>query len=300
MQGGPPTRGDPADAGETMKTGVRVWVAALAAACIDCSLLESFDGYTGGEPGESEAGTTDAEHADTRQPPFLTDSSTTPPKDSPGTPDSAALPDSTTKPDSTTTTGDTGANDCPNGTPFSPVPWAPPTPLQEGACSVTAADFFVQAFFANGDLTSGDTTCDLCIMTGVGNTLHGPLVITGTGGGVTYYEVNYGGCIADLDECTTASCCGNVVNEGNDCLRQECAECSDGPGDPGCDSAAFAGTCAAYYPSTQCMAEMNGGGSYAVCMIEGGSQQAFLAFIELWCGGTAPDAGGPGDGAPEQ
>ena len=163
---------------------------------------------------------------------------------------------------------------------FTPLPWAPPTPLHQGVCTSTLLSAFDASLSGNGPYTSGDAQCDACIMTDVGASMFGPLLTMG-GNPVA---MNWGGCVADFDGAKGAGGCGSTETAFNECVPLECNTCSDfgtfGPISEACDKAASAagGACAGYVPASSCAAELDMGGVAAAC------STTAIDVIALWCG----------------
>jgi hypothetical protein len=243
-----------------------------------CSLLEPFNGYTGGD-GELDGGGDGGG--------FLAhDSSSS--KES-GVPivrfDSGRKDDAGGQVDSTTTAPDAAPSDCPTNVAFSPL-WAPPTPLSQGACTNAQATEYATDF-VNGMLpTSGSASCDACLQTNSTSGAFGPIVVSGIG-----YQVNYGGCIANLDNCTAASCCGDLFNSSLYCPFEECGQCSSDTTYQACfnEIASPSGVCAPYGLTQQCADEVSGGGNYPTCTANGPgtAAQQLAALLILWCGAAA-------------
>jgi hypothetical protein len=183
---------------------------------------------------------------------------------------------------------------CPDDTPFSALPWAPPTKLRQPACTATQIDTYVT------NMTSGDTGCDACIQNDASAAAWGPVVILAVNGPTTFYIINYGGCLADLDGMTQQGSCGDIVNDDVYCLTQECQDCSD-YGSPTANGPTQTcvhdvgngnGVCAAFTPTGGCETETQGGGEYATCLGD------LAGILTLWCGaivdaGPPPNEGGP-------
>jgi hypothetical protein len=237
-------------------------VLALVAAPAGCSLLEPFDGYTGGD--QADSGPTGEGGL------LFRDSST-------------AHPDSGPHPESGTGTGPDSASamTCPDNTPYDTLPWAPPTKLGQPACTAGEISTYLN------EMSSGDTGCDACIQTNASAAAWGPIVILGMSGGTTYYIINYGGCIADVDGQTQQGSCGDFFNNDTSCLNQECGDCS-GSAEQTCaeEVSSGAGVCAGYVLTMQCATETQGSGEYATCL------EGPLSMLTLWCGATV-DAGPP-------
>ena len=195
------------------------------------------------------------------------------------TPDDVDIPDVFTE--------DSPPATCASDTPFTAFPWAPPTPLHQNACSsaeLTAYLNALQSSTGTGTVTSGNARCDACLQTDEGASAHGP-ILTVTGQPA---ELNFGGCVADIDGQKGAGSCGNALNNENDCVDQECAMCSDfnsmtQPMTQACEQAVFAqgGPCAgpSNTPNAACNdeVELMGDGGAAVC-------EDFMSLFTLWCG----------------
>jgi len=210
----------------------------------------------------------------------------------------------------TSSGGDTGGGTSDAGPPpacyaaaaFMAFTWAPPTALHQGACTAAQLMTYEAALQSTSTttFTSGSTTCDACLQTDVGAAAHGP-ILTATSMGMTVpQEINFGGCIANLDGNKAAGGCGNTVNNENDCIDTECAMCSDfqdmtQPITDSCVQAAYAsgGACAAAAntPTMACQTELMGTADMACLTVS--------TLLSTWCGG-ATDGGTPSDGGSEQ
>jgi hypothetical protein len=176
--------------------------------------------------------------------------------------------------------------------PFTAPTWEPPTPFGQPACTPAQVSAYLTCFPSCSSFVTdpSNTACAACIQTDMASTQYGPIV---TSGGMPI-QVNFGGCIANLDGNTAAGSCGDVFNSFNACLSTECATCSDfddpTPGGPTqlCTENAFnGGFCTAYNDMT-CDSEVADAGVAAVC-------DNLNDFLPLWCEGIAVDAGDGGE-----
>ncbi len=183
---------------------------------------------------------------------------------------------------------DAGTPDAPTlscyaGVAFTPPPWAPPTPLHQGACTAMELQTFgwcLQYNFCGG---SGSPSCDACLQTDLGAAAYGPVVATQ---GNVIVELNVGGCVATFDGDMTATGCGAQLDVADACFRAECRQCTDfanpmvgGPTQHCSQEATGAGgACAPYAVSPTCAAETAPGGVAAACA--GG----LAPLVDVWCG----------------
>jgi hypothetical protein len=123
------------------------------------------------------------------------------------------------------------------------------------------------------------------------STQYGPVV---TSGG-TPVQVNFGGCVANLDGNPDPGSCGDLFNSFDSCLSLECETCSDfddpTPGGPTqeCTENAFNGGACTSFNAMMCDSELSDGGVAAPC-------SNLADFLPLWCEGIPVDAGdGGGD-----
>jgi hypothetical protein len=199
------------------------------------------------------------------------------------------LPSGTSEPDAQAPPADAGdAGVCYVGTAFTPFPWAPPTTFGQGACSGAQVSAYL-ACTNSVDCSTfrSDTTnagCLSCLETDESAAAHGPFVTQAADGGVAVVEVNYGGCQAHYDGQTAKGCCGEQVNNANDCVDFECATCSDfanpaeyGPTFDCYYAATDDGVCTAYRETTACGDETLDGGSAIECTNP-------ATFVPAWCG----------------
>jgi hypothetical protein len=149
------------------------------------------------------------------------------------------------------------------------------------------------ATFNNAVTSSGNAICDACIQTDVGSAEHGPVVTAVINGTLFAIEFNYGGCLASFDGSTGPGCCGNALNNGNDCAHQECDSCADSASKNTCVGIVSNGACAAFGLLSSCQSEANAG-NVQVCFSQTGTLAGLQPMLDLWCGG-APDAGTPVD-----
>jgi hypothetical protein len=191
-----------------------------------------------------------------------------------------------------TMTFDVGIEDvtsmlCSSNTPFMPFPWEAPTPLRQGKCTPAQTMAYVTTLNSqNGPWTSGNAACDACLQTDVSAPTHGPILTQVMMGKETPVELNFGGCIADIDGMKAAGGCGNLLNNDNDCIDQECGMCPDfmmpsagGPTEECTQQVNQAGgPCAADVPSSTCTAEENGDGGFQACV------SSIQEILDLWCG----------------
>jgi len=172
---------------------------------------------------------------------------------------------------------DGGPPACFAATAFTAIPWAPPT-----AAQLTTYENALMALSGSmPTVTSGSTTCDACLQTDIAAAAAGP-VVTMSGSPI---ELNFGGCIANVDGSKAAGSCGNTANNENDCIDQECSSCSDfsattDPITSACIQAAFAtgGPCAgaANNPTSACQTETMGSADM-VCL-------TLSSLLTTWCG----------------
>jgi len=181
---------------------------------------------------------------------------------------------------------------CYQATAFTPVPWAPPTPLHQGACTTAELTAYGSSLtmaltVSMLTATSGNAACDACLQTDVAAAAHGP-VVTEVGQPI---GVNVGGCVASIDGNAAAGSCGNTLTNQADCIQQECGMCTTPALATACAQAAFATSAAcsasANVPTAACETEASGS-AYAACVTS--SATLFAA----WCGGPT-DGGAPGD-----
>jgi len=199
--------------------------------------------------------------------------------------DSGSSSDDASTGDDSSTGGDAGM--CPANAQFTPVPWAPPTPLGQNACTTAQISAFATSLNGNGPFTSGSQSCDACLMTDVGASTHGPIITQMMMGTAVPVEFNFGGCQANLDGKTAAGSCGNVEDEANDCILTKCSSCADfnNPMKGGATAMCYQSSCAMYVPMSACDTELQSGGVAAVC---GGN---FATVLGAWCGPPSGDAG---------
>jgi hypothetical protein len=271
-------------------------VHALLTACAGCSLIESFDGYTdGGDAYGHDGGDTGS--ADGPSESSMRDAPFIPIRDTGARDTGGAKVDSTTGTDAAPMT-------CPDDTVFTPIPWSPPSMFFQGACTQAETAAYVTSFNSPNPTTSGSASCDACIQTDYGDAEHGPIITAVINGMTTPIEINYGGCLADLDGEKGPGSCGNVLNNGNDCADQECGDCSDfsnpqmGGATQMCLNTVRGGACAGLELTTACHNETQAANVQQICL---GPLQVLL---DQWCGpppdsGAPPEAGG-GDGPTEQ
>jgi hypothetical protein len=201
----------------------------------------------------------------------------------------AALPKETGEPDAAAPPPDGGdAGSCYAGTPFTAVPWAPPKPFGQGACSSTQLSSYL-ACIGTGDcsafrIDTSNATCLACLETDESASAHGPFVTHSADGGVSILEVNYGGCQAHYDGQAASGCCGEQANNFNDCWNAECSTCSDiaspaeyGPTYDCYFTSLDVGACTKYRETTECGYETLDGGVALPCNDP-------ATFVPLWCG----------------
>jgi hypothetical protein len=205
---------------------------------------------------------------------------------------STSASDASTTSDSSIATPDATATTrpCARNTPFTALPWAHPTPLHQGVCTVAQTAAYVDSFYAEaGTITSGSASCDACIQTDSSASALGPIILVPESGQEIPTWVNMGGCVANFDGEPDAGSCGNDLNDYNECIQDECGSCSD------FDMPTPAG------PTAVCESEVLGaGGACAaeaitrpLCIVElandGGSEQqctdiTLQELLDLWCG----------------
>jgi hypothetical protein len=190
-----------------------------------------------------------------------------------------------------------GSGVCDPDKPLADIPWAPPTPFHQGACTASQISQYLVDFGA--DMTPAfranpaNKTCDACIETSATAAKYGP-VIRGA-----IIQTNFGGCVANIDGDTSSTGCGALINAYQECAYQECGKCIDwstgGPMAVACLKKAIAagGSCAPVWgtKTQQCNNDL-GSGATAIC---GGLN----TFLSVWCGPEGADGGSDGstDGA---
>jgi hypothetical protein len=176
---------------------------------------------------------------------------------------------------------------CAANTPFMPIPWAPPTPLRQGVCTPAQVNAYVTTLSTqNGPWTSGAATCDACLQTDSMAPAHGPIITQPFMGKETPTELNFGGCIANIDGMKAKGGCGNQLNNNNDCVQQECASCPDFmmPSPGGLTAlctqqvAGAGGACASDMVAPACGAEETADGGFQACV------SSIQNILNLWCG----------------
>jgi len=198
-------------------------------------------------------------------------------------PDSGnSFPDSGVGSDTGSPPVDAGPPACLADMAFTAVTWAAPTALHQNKCTAALITAYQTSLQAGGSTaTSGNAACDACLQTDMGAAAHGP-IITQSGSPI---EINYGGCIADLDGSKAAGSCGNTVNNENDCIDEECSTCSDfssstQPITMACVQDAFAagGPCAgaANEPTTACQTELMASADQTCLSVQ--------TLLTAWCG----------------
>jgi hypothetical protein len=187
---------------------------------------------------------------------------------------------------------DAGFPSCLGTDPFTPIPWAPPSPFGENVCSsAQIAAYNTCATSATGDCSafrasSENAGCLACIETGVGATQHGPVVTETVDGGIVPVETNVGGCLAHFDGQTGPMSCGALTNASTDCIDAECSTCSDftNPAQGGPTEGCYYGEvlpgepCGGFLVTTACANEPVEGGVAPLC----GSSLSDL--LTSWCG----------------
>ncbi len=177
--------------------------------------------------------------------------------------------------------GSVDGGSCYQNTPFTPRPWQPPTPLHQNVCTSTQLSAYVSCLTSpTGDCSAfrGDPTnagCLSCMETDQLSSMLGPVI---TSGGAPI-DVNWGGCVADIDGNTGSGSCGNEIESFNDCILTECAMCFDqGTPPDACIAAAegSGGQCAPYY-APSCDSEIGDGGLADAC-------NDFNGLLTMWCG----------------
>jgi hypothetical protein len=196
------------------------------------------------------------------------------------------------------TSSSSSSGTCPSNLAFTPIAWAPPTPLHQGLCTsaqVTAWWNSLNPTTAQIG-TSGSASCDACIATAEGSASYGPVITTVQGGVTVPAQVNFGGCIANEDGQSFGGSCGNQASSFLGCLDVECDQCSDfdstnqsssGPTQTCYGTVEGSGAvCAGYLLSSSCEDEIEqDGGVDEPCVVVTGEQ-----LTELWCG-EGGDAG---------
>jgi hypothetical protein len=221
----------------------------------------------------------------------------TSPVDGPSTIDSPTPADGPAATDGSgndsTTGGDSGPSGCYAATPFTAVPWAPPSAFPDPACTSAQIAGYLACFPSCAAFRSdpNNAACLSCVETDVSAAAHGPVI---TSGGQPV-EINFGGCQAHQDGNPSAGSCGNQANNANDCASVECSTCSDfaspqpGGATARCEALAFgaSGSCSADQVTSSCSGELQDGGVAESCDNLG-------TFLASWCGGstcTAVSAG---------
>jgi hypothetical protein len=103
-------------------------------------------------------------------------------------------------------------------------------------------------------------------------------------------EPNIGGCLANETGAASdraSGGCGNQLNNANDCITQECGDCSDAmnPAMGGpyatCDQAVLSagGACAADSVTMVCETELSVDSGVQTCL-----NDSLVQLITLWCG----------------
>jgi len=237
-----------------------------------------------------------------------------------GTDTSVAKDTGSTQEDTSTGGGDTGGGDagmtCPDNTPFTALPWAPPTPFGQGACTTAEITTYATAIGAMTFMppfTSGNATCDACIQAPTTAAKAGPVQLIMMGSTIVDAILNSGGCIANADGNTTATGCGSQFNSLNDCISQECGDCSTSASDACVMAVQGTGVCGSVTPmlTMACLAEFQGasGGAgtnaQATACVTLNNAMTFTAAVEylagLWCGPATSDGGteaGPVEAGP--
>jgi len=281
------------------RVAVLAFVHGLVGASVGCSLFESFDGYTDGGTGGFDARGLDSGYVgagDGSQDTSRPDVKFVPLKDT-------GVHDTSVKQDAVVGT-DSAPMMCPDNTVFSAIPWSPPSMFLQGACTPAETANYVTTLNNSSFATSGSASCDACIQTDYASALHGPIITAVINGAVTPIEINYGGCLANLDGSKLAGSCGNVLNNGNDCAYQECGDCSDwgnpqmGGATNACLGVVGNGACSGLELTTSCHDETLEANVEQLCL---GPLQVLL---DQWCGAPAdsgaPPEAGAGDGPVEQ
>ena len=197
-----------------------------------------------------------------------------------------------------------GTPGCDPNAPFTPVPWAPPTPFTPGACDSTQiAAYLACVGTAAADCSAfrsvaANAACVACVETDVAAAAHGPAVTQTSGGKVNIIELNWGGCTAHFDGDSSAKGCGAQFAKSNDCLQDDCNNCSDAAAPTAngpfakCQKAAFqTGTCQAFTDAAACVAEQFADGGKTTQCVQ------FPNVLDLWCGAVSDggtDSGGGG------
>lgn len=201
----------------------------------------------------------------------------------------APLPAGSTEPDAGGPLDASLDAGCYAGSAFTPLPWAPPTPFGQGACTAAQVQAYVSCSTGGGCASfradPSNAACLGCLETDVAAAAHGPFVTQTGDAGVAVVEVNYGGCQAHFDGQDGATGCGAQFNANNDCFTQECAACSDfaNPSQSGPTGECWAvandvGTCSADRQTTPCGEELYDPDGAAVSCADPST------FVTLWCG----------------
>lgn len=221
--------------------------------------------------GENDGGTSEAGLSDRAT--LAPDTSTPPPHqviDAMTLPavDAAPLPNDSSSPNDSS-----GPPACYAGTPFTPPPWKPPTPLHQGACTTLELQSIVQCAGAS-DCTSGSATCDACAETDIGAAAYGPILTQVVAGQSRFVEVNWGGCQANLDGDASAGGCGNQTNSWQSCLLQECRACASVDA---CIVFAAEHACSGSSETFACGSEWSSDSGVPTCA-------NLQSLLTLWCG----------------
>jgi hypothetical protein len=188
-----------------------------------------------------------------------------------------------------TDAGPDGPQICNPDKPLAEVPWAPPTPFHQDACTSAQIALYLSDFAADdtaafrGD--SANASCVACIETSATAKKYGPVIL----GTVT--QTNFGGCVANIDGDASSTGCGALINAYQVCAYQECGDCTDfgsgGPETVDCLKKAIAkgGSCASVWGTKpeECNADLSTGAT-SVCGV-------LSSFLSTWCGPTSTDGG---------
>jgi hypothetical protein len=195
---------------------------------------------------------------------------------------------------------------CTPDKPLVSIPYAPPTPFDQGLCTGTQTDDYVKDFKANNtqafraDLANA--SCLTCIETLETAAMHGPVIVEDTGGGgVEVVQTNYGGCVANFIGDTTTTGCGEMLDAYNNCALQECGGCADYTEDGKHVQACLTAAVSSGPPPGECHDVWNS--KVAACQNDLSSGPSMICgslndFLYKWCGGHMhQDAGSSTDGA---
>jgi hypothetical protein len=183
--------------------------------------------------------------------------------------------------------------------------WKPPTPFNQGRCTNTQINAFVDCLSAKPDAATcktftGDAankSCLQCAATPATAAKYGPLVE-----GTVTIQVNVSGCIANATGDTSATGCGAKVLANSQCEQAACeANCPVSASDTGpefmallaCQTKSDSSSCKTYANDAACADALTGdGGTANKCDLVGASfAENAVQMVKLFCGGAVGDAG---------